>query len=87
MNPELFNLAQEGGWSVECEAPLERRHTDGSLATQQAAQTVLAQRARETVERAQCRRLYDCKLVLTGEKGQPITRFFYLDAAASLVWI
>lgn len=35
-------LLESHGWTVECESPFEIRHKDGSFATGQAADIVLA---------------------------------------------
>ena len=39
----IEQLLEDNGWTLECESPLEIRHTDGSFATQQAAGIVVAE--------------------------------------------
>ncbi|MNR71327.1 hypothetical protein D3C71_19420 [compost metagenome] len=43
-------LLEDNGWTLECESPLEIRHTDGSFATQQAARIVVAELQAEARE-------------------------------------
>ena len=41
MNNQEKELLESNGWSIECESPLEIRHKDGSLATQNAAKIII----------------------------------------------
>lgn len=42
MKREDIQILEDNGWIIECESPFEIRHEDGSFATQQAAEIVLA---------------------------------------------
>lgn len=42
MKKEDIQILEENGWTVECESPFEIRHEDGSFATLQAANLILA---------------------------------------------
>ena len=41
MDNQEKELLESNGWSIECESPLEIRHKDGSLATQNAAKIII----------------------------------------------
>lgn len=41
MDEEEIELLSEGGWTIECQSPLEIRHEDGSFASGFAAQIVI----------------------------------------------
>ena len=41
MHPLQEEYIESKGWTIECESPLEVRHTDGSFATLNAAQLVI----------------------------------------------
>ncbi len=42
MNTDTEQMLADAGWEVECQSPLELRHPDGSFASGQAAQCVIA---------------------------------------------
>ena len=50
MNLITSQKLQDAGWTVECESPLEIRHTDGSFATGQAGQLLLAEFSEKVFE-------------------------------------
>jgi hypothetical protein len=41
MNIKNETILEKSGWTIECESPLEIRHTDGSFATNNAAKIIL----------------------------------------------
>jgi len=41
MRAKDIKILEQHGWTVECESPLEIRHTDGSFATMKAAHIVV----------------------------------------------
>jgi hypothetical protein len=41
MYPEDKDILEEAGWTIECESPLEIKHSDGSMATLNAARAVI----------------------------------------------
>ncbi len=42
MDTDTERMLADAGWEVECQSPLELRHPDGSFASGQAAQCVIA---------------------------------------------
>jgi len=91
MDDNMIELLMSEGWTVECENPLEIRHSDGSFATLQAAESLLmdiqiqAEEKRDRENWSRCPTdLGEWYLWRTEEGGTQVCVFVRTDSTVNL---